>query len=63
MNLIALKNEASGLGAERPLEPPAVNRLAEIQVLRWSSPATWTGRRTSRPPISWSDAVRGLGGP
>jgi hypothetical protein len=32
MNLIALKNEASGLGAERPLEPPAVNRLAEIQV-------------------------------
>ena len=32
MILIALKNEASGLGAERPLEPPAVNRLAEIQV-------------------------------
>ena len=32
MNLIALKNEASGLGAERPLEPPAVNRLAEIEV-------------------------------
>jgi 3-oxoadipate enol-lactonase len=32
MNLIALKNEASGLGAERPLEPPALNRLAEIQV-------------------------------
>jgi pimeloyl-ACP methyl ester carboxylesterase len=32
MNLIALKNEASGLGDERPLEPPAVNRLAEIQV-------------------------------
>ena len=29
---VALKNEASGLGAERPLEPPAVNRLAEIQV-------------------------------
>ena len=32
MNLIALKNEASGLGAERPLETPALNRLAEIQV-------------------------------
>jgi pimeloyl-ACP methyl ester carboxylesterase len=32
MNLIALKNEASGLGDERPLEPPAVDRLAEIQV-------------------------------
>ncbi len=32
MNLIALENEASGLGDERPLEPPAVNRLAEIQV-------------------------------
>jgi pimeloyl-ACP methyl ester carboxylesterase len=32
MNLIALKNEASGLGDERPLEPPAVNRLVEIQV-------------------------------
>jgi pimeloyl-ACP methyl ester carboxylesterase len=27
-----LKNEVSGLGDERPLEPPAVNRLAEIQV-------------------------------
>jgi 2-hydroxy-6-oxonona-2,4-dienedioate hydrolase len=32
MNLIALRNEASGLGDERPLEPPAVDRLAEIQV-------------------------------
>jgi len=32
MNLIALKNEASGLGDERPLEPPAVDRLAEIRV-------------------------------
>ncbi len=32
MNLIALKNEASGLGDERVLEPPAVNRLAEIRV-------------------------------
>lgn len=32
MNLIALKNEASGLGEERPLEPPAVNRLVEIEV-------------------------------
>jgi pimeloyl-ACP methyl ester carboxylesterase len=32
MNLIALKNEASGMGYERVLEPPAVNRLAEIQV-------------------------------
>jgi 3-oxoadipate enol-lactonase len=32
MNLIALKNEASGLGDEQPLEPPAVDRLAEIQV-------------------------------
>ncbi len=32
MNLIALENKASGLGDERPLEPPAVNRLAGIQV-------------------------------
>ena len=32
MNLIALKNEASGVGVERPSEPPAVNRLAEITV-------------------------------
>jgi pimeloyl-ACP methyl ester carboxylesterase len=32
MNLIALQNEASGLGAERSLEPPAVTRLAEIQI-------------------------------
>ncbi len=31
MNLIALRNEASGLGDERPLEPPAVGRLDEIQ--------------------------------
>ena len=60
---VALKNEASGLGAERPLEPPALNRLAEIQVPRWSSPATCTGRRSSRPPIYRSDAVRGPGEP
>ena len=32
MNLIALQNESSGLGTERPLEPPAVNRLPEIQL-------------------------------
>jgi pimeloyl-ACP methyl ester carboxylesterase len=32
MNLIALRNEASGLGDERPLEPPAADRLAEIRV-------------------------------
>ena len=32
MNLIALRNEASGLGDERPLEPPAINRLGEIRV-------------------------------
>jgi pimeloyl-ACP methyl ester carboxylesterase len=32
MNLIALQNEASGLGEERPLEPPAVDRLGEIRV-------------------------------
>ena len=32
MNRIALKNEASGRGDERQLQPPAVNRLAEIQV-------------------------------
>jgi 2-hydroxy-6-oxonona-2,4-dienedioate hydrolase len=32
MNLIALRNEASGLGDELPLEPPAVGRLAEIRV-------------------------------
>jgi len=32
MNLIALENEASGVGDERPLEPPAVDRLGEIRV-------------------------------
>ena len=32
MNLIALQNEASGLGTELPLEAPAVNRLAEIRI-------------------------------
>lgn len=32
MNLIALQNEASGLGAESSLTPPAVNRLAEIRI-------------------------------
>ncbi len=32
MNLIALTNEASGLGDELPLEPPAVGQLVEIQV-------------------------------
>ncbi len=32
MNLIALKNEASGVGDQRSLEPPAVNRLPEIRV-------------------------------
>jgi 2-hydroxy-6-oxonona-2,4-dienedioate hydrolase len=32
MNLIALKNEASGVGDERPLEQPAVNKLPEIRV-------------------------------
>jgi pimeloyl-ACP methyl ester carboxylesterase len=32
MNLIALRNEASGLGDELSLEPPAVGRLVEIQV-------------------------------
>jgi 3-oxoadipate enol-lactonase len=32
MNLIALRNEVSGLGDELPLEPPAVGRLVEIQV-------------------------------
>jgi pimeloyl-ACP methyl ester carboxylesterase len=31
MNLIALRNEPD-LGEERPAQPPAVNRLAEIQV-------------------------------
>jgi pimeloyl-ACP methyl ester carboxylesterase len=31
MNLIALENEASGLGEERPPEPPAAGRLSEIQ--------------------------------
>lgn len=30
MNLIALQNEASGLGEELPPEPPAVDRLAEV---------------------------------
>ncbi len=32
MNLIALKNEASGVGDERPPETPAVDRLSEIKV-------------------------------
>ncbi len=32
MNLIALKNEASGSGDEQPLEPSAADRLAGIQV-------------------------------
>jgi pimeloyl-ACP methyl ester carboxylesterase len=32
MNLIALRNEASGVGDEPPLEPPAVGRVVEIQV-------------------------------
>jgi 2-hydroxy-6-oxonona-2,4-dienedioate hydrolase len=31
MNLIALKNEASGVGDERPPEPPAVDRVAGIR--------------------------------
>jgi pimeloyl-ACP methyl ester carboxylesterase len=32
MNLIALQNDALGLGEEEKLEPPAANRLAEITV-------------------------------
>ena len=32
MNLIALRSEASGLGEERPADPPAAERLGEIQV-------------------------------
>jgi pimeloyl-ACP methyl ester carboxylesterase len=32
MNLIALRNEASGLGDEGPLEPPSIDRLDEIRV-------------------------------
>ena len=31
MNLIALKNEASGLGEEVPTDPPAAERLSEIR--------------------------------
>jgi 3-oxoadipate enol-lactonase len=31
MNLIALRNEAAGLGEELPPEPPAMERLVEIQ--------------------------------
>ncbi len=31
MNLIALQNEASGLGEELPSDPPAVDRLSEIR--------------------------------
>jgi pimeloyl-ACP methyl ester carboxylesterase len=31
MNLIALQNEASGLGEELPPDPPAVDRLSEIR--------------------------------
>ena len=33
MNLIALTNEASGLGTRHPLTPPAFGRLHEIQAL------------------------------
>ena len=32
MDLIALKNEAAGSGDEQPLQPPAANRLTEIQI-------------------------------
>ncbi len=32
MNLIALRNEALGLGQAQPLDPPAAERLAEIQL-------------------------------
>ncbi len=32
MDLIALQNEAAGLGEEQPLEPPAAGRLSEIRV-------------------------------
>src|SRR3712207_8752850 len=32
MNLIALQNEAAGLGEEQPLQPPAVGRLSEMRV-------------------------------
>jgi pimeloyl-ACP methyl ester carboxylesterase len=32
MGLIALNNEAAGSGDEQPLEPPAANRLIEVQV-------------------------------
>jgi pimeloyl-ACP methyl ester carboxylesterase len=31
MNLIALRNDASGLGEEVPPDPPAADRLSEIQ--------------------------------
>jgi hypothetical protein len=44
MNLIALKNEAVGLGDERTPEPSTVNRLAEIQAPRcasWATGTTW----------------------
>lgn len=32
MNLIALQNEKLGLGTERPLDPPAIERLGELHV-------------------------------
>jgi 3-oxoadipate enol-lactonase len=32
MNLIALRNEKLGLGQERPLDPPAMERLAELSI-------------------------------
>ena len=32
MDLIDLKNEAAGSGDEQPLQPPAANRLTEIQI-------------------------------
>jgi 3-oxoadipate enol-lactonase len=57
MNLIALKNEASGLGDERLLEPPAADRLAEIRVPTLVIVSD-RDRRSSRAPIFWSGASR-----
>jgi pimeloyl-ACP methyl ester carboxylesterase len=31
MNLVALQNEASGIGEELPPDPPAVDRLSEVR--------------------------------
>jgi pimeloyl-ACP methyl ester carboxylesterase len=64
MNLIALKNEASGLGDERPLDlGQPWTGWPRSRFQRLSSSATTTGRGSSGPPISWRGAFRRRGEP